>query len=534
MRDDDDVPVPWWSGEPGVRTGVADGDRARARAGRRARGAAPDDDIDDAGGAGTNGRAAAGGPIDPDPVAPGRAAPGPVAPGRVAPGRAAPRSAAPGRTTPGRAASGPGDAGRAAAGPGDAGRAPAGPVTGPAGGNGDRADDRGEGPRRSRVQIFVPAPEDLPPPETVFGPPAHRRPAGPGGPSTVPAPFDGPLRDPEPLPGRGGPAGPYGVPEPGPMAAPDLAGGVPDAPVLTPGTGDPLAEPDMFDEPEVFAEPDLPAPGPARPARARRAPVDEPRPRRPPIDRHRLRTVYDVDGPRVRLGVAWFVGALLATVVPLPGIAAIVFAVAAGWAARQVVQAWGSVAWQADVAAGLGAVPVLAALVGTPAVVGAVVVGLVVAVGCALAPDGARLPGGEGRIATVGILVFSMVPALGGAMFVLVWRESAVAAAMLLLVASAYEMGDYIVGSGASNPVEGPLAGITTASLVALPLAIVLVEPYAAGGVALLAFTAVACPLGQILGSVALPGAGAHAPALRRIDTLLVLGPVWAAAAGAF
>ncbi|MBN2624525.1 MAG: hypothetical protein JXA83_14195 [Acidimicrobiales bacterium] len=461
-------------------------------------------------------------------------------------------------------------------------------MTGPAGGNGDRADDRNEGPRRSRAQIFVPAPEDLPPPETVFGAPAHRRPAGPGGPSrvpgadrpggrvppggatgaagipdpprrprrpggagpppdpvgahdvdaggpsTVPAPFDGPLRDPEPLPGRGGPAGPYGVPEPGPMAAPDLAGGVPDAPVLTPGTGDPLAEPDMFDEPEVFAQPDLPPPGPARPARARRAPVDEPRPRRPPIDRHRLRTVYDVDGPRVRLGVAWFVGALLATVVPLPGIAAIVFAVAAGWAARQIVQAWGSVAWQADVAAGLGAVPVLAALVGTPAVVGAVVVGLVVAVGCALAPDGALLPGGEGRIATVAILVFSMVPALGGAMFVLVWRESAVAAAMLLLVASAYEMGDYIVGSGASNPVEGPLAGITTASLVALPLAIVLVEPYAAGGVALLAFTAVACPLGQILGSVALPGAGAHAPALRRIDTLLVLGPVWAAAAGAF
>jgi hypothetical protein len=100
-------------------------------------------------------------------------------------------------------------------------------------------------------------------------------------------------------------------------------------------------------------------------------------------------------------------------------------------------------------------------------------------------------------------------------------------------VASAYELGDYIVGSGASNPVEGPLAGVTTAALVSLPLALVLVEPYNVAGVALLGFTAVVLPLGQLVGSAVLPGAGAHAPALRRIDTLFVLAPLWAAAAGA-
>ena len=77
------------------------------------------------------------------------------------------------------------------------------------------------------------------------------------------------------------------------------------------------------------------------------------------------------------------------------------------------------------------------------------------------------------------------------------------------------------------------LAGVTAATLVSLPLALVLVEPYDAAGVGLLAFTAAACPFGQVLASAVLPGAGAPAPALRRIDTLLVLAPIWAAAAGA-
>jgi hypothetical protein len=47
-------------------------------------------------------------------------------------------------------------------------------------------------------------------------------------------------------------------------------------------------------------------------------------------------------------------------------------------------------------------------------------------------------------------------------------------------------------------------------------------------------FAAAACPFGQILASATLPGAGAPAPALRRIDTLLLLALIWGAAAAAF
>lgn len=336
-------------------------------------------------------------------------------------------------------------------------------------------------PRRSSAQVFVPAPEDLPPFEEVVDP-------------IYPRPTDPSIADPvagtSDLRGQTHVPGPY--PEPG----------VPPPPVL-----------------------DRPSGGhPAPPS---------PRPRSPRIDRRRLAVVYDVDGPRVRLGLAWFVGVLVATAAGPLAIAA-VFAVAAGFAARQVVRAWGSVPWQADVAAGLGAVPVLAALLGTPALVGAVVLALVVAVGAAFHPDGARMPGAAGRLAAAGILGLSVVPALTGGTVVVVRSESVVVAVVLLLVASAYEMGDYIVGSGSSNPIEGPLAGVTTATLVALPLALVLVEPYNAGGLPLLGFTAMVCPLGQVVASAVLPGAGAHAPALRRIDTLIVLAPLFAATANAF
>jgi hypothetical protein len=421
---------------------------------------------------------------------------------------------------------------------------------------------------RSQAQFFVPAPEDLPPPETVFGP-GRRRSAGAipdpadrrdvhaphlDGDDAEPAPDDrypGPLRG-DGLPGPLGPGDGYADPRPGDRyagPAPDapVVAGVPDAPVLGGLPGVPAAGPvpdapvlsPPYDGPPHHLRPsaDNAAPGgvpdaPVLPA-ARHSGAAPARPRRQAIDRHRLAVVYDIDGPRVRLGVAWFLGALVATLIPLPLAAAVVYAVAAGLAARQLVRAWGSVPWQADVAAGLGSVPVLAALVGPQAVVATCALGAVVAVGCACAPDGARLRGGEGRVAAAGILCLSLVPALGAASFVLVRRHSVIAALVLLVVASAYEMGDYIVGSGGSTPVEGPLAGITTATLLALPLALVLVEPYDTAGVVLLPLTALACPLGQVVASAVLPGAAAPAPALRRIDTLLLLAPVWAAAAGA-
>jgi hypothetical protein len=246
-----------------------------------------------------------------------------------------------------------------------------------------------------------------------------------------------------------------------------------------------------------------------------------------------LAVVYDIDGPRVRLGVGWFALGL-AAVFASPVSAALVYGVAAGWAARQILRAWGSVAWQADLAIGLGAVPVLAALGGTRVLVAAFCVVGLVAIGAACAPDGERMTGRGGRVAALGILWLAIIPSAGAASMVLVRGDSRVSAVVLFLLVSAYEMGDFVVGSGASNSFEGPLAGITTALLVGFPLAVMLVAPFDHAGAPLLGFAAAACPFGQIAASALLPSAGASAPALRRIDTLLVLGPLWAAASAVF
>jgi hypothetical protein len=60
------------------------------------------------------------------------------------------------------------------------------------------------------------------------------------------------------------------------------------------------------------------------------------------------------------------------------------------------------------------------------------------------------------------------------------------------------------------------------------------VPPFDQDGLVLLPFVAAAPPLGQIMASAVLPRPGAEASALRRIDSLIVLAPLWAAAMSAF
>ena len=244
--------------------------------------------------------------------------------------------------------------------------------------------------------------------------------------------------------------------------------------------------------------------------------------------------MYDIEGPKVRLGVAWFLVAVLA-VAASPFTAALCYGVAAGWASRQVVQAWRSTPWQADLAAGLGALPVVAALAGAvPAAIG-----LVVAIGAGAGvaffhPEGERMPGKGGRLAAAAILGLAVIPSIAAASVVLTRATDVTSAVVLVLLVSAYEAADFIVGSGASNVLEGPLAGATTAVLFGIPLTLVLIPPFDGAGMALLGFLAVCPVVGQVMGASLLPRAGAAAPAVRRLDSLLVLGLVWVAATAAF
>lgn len=255
--------------------------------------------------------------------------------------------------------------------------------------------------------------------------------------------------------------------------------------------------------------------------------------RREPARWARLAPVYDVDGPRIRLGILWFLGALPAVAIGQQTTAA-VFGGAAALAARQTARAWKAAPWQADLVTALAVVPVVAALAGHTQAFGALALVAVVAVFAGFYAPAAGLRGSAGRGAASGALVAAIVPAaLAAVSMVLVRGVSPDAAVVLFGLASVYEVGDFIVGSGGSTAIEGPLAGIAAFIVVAFPMALLLVEPFDVMKMPLVGIAAVSCPVGQWIASAVLPSPGAKAPALRRIDTLILLAPLWAAASGA-
>lgn len=139
-------------------------------------------------------------------------------------------------------------------------------------------------------------------------------------------------------------------------------------------------------------------------------------------------------------------------------------------------------------------------------------------------------------LAAAGHTVFA-AGACGGAAASLVLLADYEIGAVIILLAflMVYDASDFVVGSGASNGVEGPVAGALAIAAVALFVAVTEVPPFR--GVDVWSFAmlaAVACPAGQIVASAMLPRADAHAPALRRLDSALVVGPAWAGLIGLY
>lgn len=173
-----------------------------------------------------------------------------------------------------------------------------------------------------------------------------------------------------------------------------------------------------------------------------------------------------------------------------------------------------------------------ALLVGAAALgpVAAAVAALVVVV-ASLAPGPA---GGAGRRSADPFLTAGIALAVGAGAGapVLLLAEGLVPALVLLSFVHAHDASAYIVGTGASSAWEGPAAAVAAVAAVTLAVAAVFVPPFrgatpwALGGLA-----AVLAPLGPVAGSALLGDRRARAPALRRIDSLLVLGPGWALAA---
>ena len=244
---------------------------------------------------------------------------------------------------------------------------------------------------------------------------------------------------------------------------------------------------------------------------------------RPPT---RFLITYDINGPKVRLGIAWAVLIAVSAVGQETGIASLyaVVAAVAGWQAARAWKAWGANPEEYTAAAIAGGMGIASAFgfgwVGVVAL-GAIPLALL----AGFSSDGAR-----GRyLDSVGLtLQCGLFLGAAAAAPALVYRISLAGFIALILLVCVYEMGDFLVGSGSSNHVEGPLAGIAGIAVFTFAMAVVHLAPFK--GYEIVAFgaaAAVLCPLGQLVGSAILPRADANAPALRRLDSLLLLGPVW-------
>ncbi len=247
--------------------------------------------------------------------------------------------------------------------------------------------------------------------------------------------------------------------------------------------------------------------------------------------RARYAVVYDVSGPRVRLGVGWalLLGGSLAYRPARTVALALLYAATSALAAYQTRMAWSSwhsVGTRWVSAAGAGAIPLAAAGFGVRGAGAALLVFVAVTLAAESFDGGRResIVGAAGHAVSCGAWV-----GLASAGVVLTLRYEIGAVITLLVLVAVYEASDYLVGSGGSNRVEGPLAGIISIAVVTAVVAFLRVPPFrGADAFAFGGLAAVCCPLGQLVCSALLPEPAASAAAMRRLDSLLVLGPLWA------
>jgi hypothetical protein len=251
-------------------------------------------------------------------------------------------------------------------------------------------------------------------------------------------------------------------------------------------------------------------------------------------DRLPLAIDPDAEGPKVRLGVAWFAATVAAALLGQL-LLALVLAATAAFAADQVLRLHGK--GQDDLVVDPLRLPAVLAAAALPlaAVAGAdtLAAATTAVVLTALVH---RLFSGpvDGAVADLALVLVAAVPfGLAAAAPVLAAELAPAGAIVLLVLVAAYDAGDFLVGTGATSPWEGPVAGVVAVGVCGFGAWVVAPAPLGGHGVlALAVVTAVLAPLGPPAASVLIGDGSRPARFVRRLDTLLVLGPVaaWAAA----
>jgi len=238
----------------------------------------------------------------------------------------------------------------------------------------------------------------------------------------------------------------------------------------------------------------------------------------------------DLIGPKVRLGILWFLVAVAAVMWGRWATTAL-WALMAAAAALQVTRAWADTPRGAEQPGWAPAGAGLCALV----IVGAAGVGTATA-GMALAVVPlllliAHAVAGFKPTAAGSALIGTVMAAIPAVAVVLVVRADWWAGLFLVCAVSFYDAGYFVGGAESSSRLEGPLTGIIGVLAVTFGASAIEASPFdrvtawMAGGL-----MALACPLGQMLVSAHLPDGSARVPAMRRLDAYLVAAPLMLAA----
>jgi hypothetical protein len=248
------------------------------------------------------------------------------------------------------------------------------------------------------------------------------------------------------------------------------------------------------------------------------------------LPRRRLAVVYDVSGPKVRLGVLWFLANVAGLAVGLELMTPL-WAVTAGIAGLQASRAWRKAGVRAHRAVGGAGAALIAAAAAVSVGFLGIAILLVVAASYYMALI--DLKGGKPILQSSYTLQCALFPGLAAAGVLTTLRFDLIAAAGLILLVSAYESGDFLIGSGARWKWEGPVVGMVAAMVMVFAISTLRLPPFVLpDSLWLGGLVAVLAPIGQLAGSALLPSASARAPAVRRLDSMLVLAPVWAVVSG--
>lgn len=248
----------------------------------------------------------------------------------------------------------------------------------------------------------------------------------------------------------------------------------------------------------------------------------------------RLVVPPEITGPRVRLGVLWFLVALAAVTAGRWWTAALAAAVSAA-AGYQIARAWAieraraELPGDAELPIGVGRIPalcagLLATLVPLAAGYGTGAAGASLLV-VATISGAVQLSLAPAVGATTSIA--ALLPAVAASSIVLALQIDLWAALFLVLAVSLFDAGNYLLGAEAAGRWEGPVGGLLGALAVTFTIATIGVPPLDTGQWWVLGgLVAIACPLGQWVTSALMPSPSARVPAQRRLDAYVVAGPV--------